>query len=140
LDESLSELFRGPQVNLASLKVLHFYFRLFFALLQHFINTCLLTSKVVIFDRRSKLKFKQDVLSDRRSNLVGLNDQRLQILALLHDRLLLFCVVLSSFFLLAHFPLALGEFLLKLLFFASCLLHRQLQLPVFSLDQLLRLP
>jgi hypothetical protein len=55
LDESLSELFRSPQVNLVCLEVFHFDFRLLLALLQHFINAALLSSKVIILDRRSKL-------------------------------------------------------------------------------------
>ncbi len=88
-DQPLTELLRGPQIDLVSVEVFNFNFRFFLPLLEEFIDSLVVTSRSpltkFILDRSAQLQLEQDVMPQRRRNLIRFNDQRLNLILDLGD-------------------------------------------------------
>ncbi len=105
-DQPLTELFRGPQIDLVSVEVFNFNFRFFLPLIEEFIDSKVVTSRSpltkFILDRSAQLQLEQDVMPQRRRNLIRFNDQRLNLILYLgdHSPLLRTLLLTLTFFLL----------------------------------------
>ncbi len=88
-DQPLTELLRGPQIDLVSVEVFNFNFRFFLPLLEEFIDSLVVTSRTpltkFILDRSAQLQLEQDVMPQRRRNLIRFNAQRLNLILNLVD-------------------------------------------------------
>ena len=88
-DQPLTELFRGPQIDLVSVEVFNFNFRFYLPFFEEFIDSLVVTSRSpltkFILVRSAQLKIEQDVMPQRRRNLIRFNAQRLNLILNLVD-------------------------------------------------------
>ena len=88
-------------MDLVVIKIFDLNFQFLFATLKQLINAAVSAHVVSFFEQASELKTVLDVLAQLRSNLVGFNDQWLNVSFNAHDKFLLLSeMLLLLFFLL----------------------------------------